>query len=456
MEAPLSATRHMKLGAFLYPCGHHLAAWRHPHSVPDAGMNFRHYVHLAQEAERGLFDMLFVADNLTVWEGDDRSIGRFSYVAWFEPITLMSALASMTSRVGLVCTSTTTYNEPYHVARKFGSLDLISGGRAGWNLVTSAKAAEAQNFGRDEHPAKTDRYRRAREFAEVVRGLWDSWEPDAFVRDRAAGLFFDSGKLHPLNHNGEHFRVRGPLNVGPSPQGHPVLVQAGSSDDGREFAAELAEVIFTAHTSLDSAQKFYADVKTRMSKHGREPDDAKIMPGVFVTVGATRQEAKDKFEQLQELIHPEAGLMLLSNYVGMDLSGCDPDGPLPELPKSRTLSSRAQLLFDLAQRDGLTIRQLYKRVAGARGHFQVYGTAVDIADTLEEWFTTGGSDGFNIMPPLLPQSLTEFVDTVIPELQRRGLFRRSYEGSTLRENLGLRKPVNRHAAKTAHALAAAE
>lgn len=456
MEAPLSATRHMKLGAFLYPCGHHLAAWRHPHSVPDAGMNFRHYVHLAQEAERGLFDMLFVADNLTVWEGDDRSIGRFSYVAWFEPITLMSALASMTSRVGLVCTSTTTYNEPYHVARKFGSLDLISGGRAGWNLVTSAKAAEAQNFGRDEHPAKTDRYRRAREFAEVVRGLWDSWEPDAFVRDRAAGLFFDSGKLHPLNHNGEHFRVRGPLNVGPSPQGHPVLVQAGSSDDGREFAAELAEVIFTAHTSLDSAQKFYADVKTRMSKHGREPDDAKIMPGVFVTVGATRQEAKDKFEQLQELIHPEAGLMLLSNYVGMDLSGCDPDGPLPELPKSRTLSSRAQLLFDLAQRDGLTIRQLYKRVAGARGHFQVYGTAVDIADTLEEWFTTGGSDGFNIMPPLLPQSLTEFVDTVIPELQRRGLFRRSYEGSTLRENLGLRKPVNRHAAKTAHALTAAE
>lgn len=439
--------RKMRLGAFLYPCGHHLAAWRHPQSTADAGMNFPHYIQLARTAERGLFDMLFVADNLTVWEGDDRSIGRFSYVAWFEPITLMASLAAVTSRIGLVCTSTTTYDEPFHIARKFASLDLISGGRAGWNLVTSAKAAEALNFGRDAHPDKDVRYRRAREFANVVCGLWDSWEPDAFVRDRNAGLFFDSSKLHALSHRGEHFRVKGPLNVGPSPQGRPIIVQAGASDDGRELAAETADVIFTAHSTLASAQAFYADVKQRMQKYSRAPDDTKIMPGFFVTVGKTTQEARDKFEQLQELIHPEAGLILLSNYVGVNLSNCDPDGPLPELPKSKTISSRAQLLVDIARRENLTIRKLYQRVAGARGHQQVYGTAAEIVDKLEEWFTCGGADGFNIMPPVLPGGLEDFVGMVIPELQRRGLFRAAYEGRTLRENLGLKKPLNRHVAE---------
>ncbi len=331
--------RKMKLGAFLYPCGHHLAAWRDPGSAVDAGMNFPHYVELAQIAERGLFDMLFVADNLTVWEGEERSIGRFSYVAWFEPITLMSALAAVTKRIGLVCTQSTTYDEPFHIARKFASLDVISGGRAGWNLVTSAKAAEALNFGRDAHPDKDVRYRRAREFAEVVCGLWDSWEPDAFVRNRRDGLFFDAKKLHTLNHCGENFRVKGPLNVGPSPQGRPVIVQAGASDDGRDLAAETADVIFTAHSTLASAQSFYADIKSRMQKYRRDPEDTKIMPGFFVTVGRTNQEAKDKFEQLQELIHPEAGLMLLSNYLGINLTDYDPDAPLPELPKSKTISS---------------------------------------------------------------------------------------------------------------------
>ncbi|HUI97496.1 MAG TPA: LLM class flavin-dependent oxidoreductase [Xanthobacteraceae bacterium] len=441
--------RQIKLGAFLYPTGHHLAAWRHPSSAADAGMNFAHYVEMAQLAERGLFDMLFVADNLTVWEGDESAIRHFAYVAWFEPITLMAALAPMTRHIGLVCTSTTTYDEPFHVARRFASLDLISGGRAGWNLVTSAKAAEAKNFGRDEHLAKDERYLRAREFAEVVTGLWDSFEPDAFVRDRASGIFFDSRKMHPLNHRGAHFRVRGPLNVGPSPQGRPVLVQAGSSDDGRALAAETADVIFTAQRDIASARAFYADVKDRVRAHGRDPDEVKIMPGVFVTVGRSNAEARDKFEALQNLIHPQAGLFLLSNFLAMNLSDCDVDGPVPELPPSRTRSSRAQLLVEVARRDNLTIRQLYTRIAGARGHQQLYGTAVEIADRLEEWFTGGAADGFNIMPPVLPESLQDFVTSVIPELQRRGLFRTAYEGRTLRENLGLKWPANRHAAGAA-------
>jgi N-acetyl-S-(2-succino)cysteine monooxygenase len=439
----------MKLGAFLYPTGHHLAAWRHPSSTADAGMNFPHYVEVAQLAERGLFDMLFVADNLTVWEGDESSIGHFSYVAWFEPISLMSALAAVTKHIGLVCTSSTTYDEPFHIARRFASLDLISGGRAGWNLVTSAKAAEAQNFGREEHLPKDERYQRAREFAEVATGLWDSWEPDAFIRDKQSGLFFDSSKLHPLHHRGTHFRVRGPLNVGPSPQGRPILVQAGASDDGRELAAETADVIFTAHSTIASAQAFYADVKGRVRKHHRDPDDVKIMPGFFVTVGQSTDEAREKFEALQNLIHPKAGLLLLSNFLGLDLSACDVDGPVPDLPPSKTRSSRAQLMMDIARRENLSIRQLYMRIAGASGHQQIYGTPSDIADKLEEWFTQGAADGFNIMPPILPQSLQDFVDTVIPELQRRGLFRKAYAGKTLRENLGLKWPVNRHVAAAA-------
>lgn len=446
----------MKLGAFLYPCGHHVAAWRHPASVADAGMNFAHYVELAQLAERGLFDMLFVADNLTVWEGDEDSIGHFSYVAWFEPITLMSALAAVTKHIGLVCTQTTTYDEPFLIARRFASLDMISGGRAGWNLVTSGKAAEASNFGREAHLPKDERYSRAREFAEVVTGLWDSWEQDAFLRDKASGTFFDARKMHPLHHRGEHFRVRGPLNVGPSPQGRPILVQAGASDDGRELAAETADVIFAAHTSIQNAQAFYADLKARMHKHNRDPDDLKIMPGFFVTVGRSTDEARDKFEELQNLIHPKAGLLLLSNFLAMDMSAYDVDGPVPELPPSKTRSSRAQLMVDIARRDNLTIRQLYTRIAGGRGHYQIYGTPVEIADRLEEWFTTGAADGFNIMPPVLPQSLADFVQMVIPELQRRGLFRTAYEGTTLRESLGLKRPVNRHVAAARRRPTAAE
>jgi FMN-dependent oxidoreductase (nitrilotriacetate monooxygenase family) len=367
-------------------------------------------------------------------------------VAWFEPITLMSALAAATKHIGLVCTQTTTYDEPFLIARRFASLDMISGGRAGWNLVTSGKAAEASNFGREAHLPKDERYQRAREFAAVVTGLWDSWEPDAFLRDKSSGKFFDAHKMHPLHHRGEHFRVRGPLNVGPSPQGRPIMVQAGASDDGRALAAETADVIFTAQPSIEGARAFYEDVKARMRRHDRDPDDVKIMPGFFVTVGRSADEAREKFATLQRLIHPKAGLLLLSNFLAMDMSAYDVDGPVPELPPSKTRSSRAALMVDLARRDNLTIRQLYTRIAGGRGHYQIAGTPMEIADRLEEWFTTGAADGFNIMPPVLPQSLEDFVALVIPELQRRGLFRTAYEGTTLRESLGLKWPVDRHVA----------
>ncbi|HUZ74152.1 MAG TPA: LLM class flavin-dependent oxidoreductase [Stellaceae bacterium] len=433
-------SRQMKLGAFLWPCGHHVAAWRHPQGVADGGLNFPFYAEMAQLAERGLFDLLFAADRVCVAPGDPDIISHMSYVAWLEPFTLFSALAAVTRRIGLVFTVTTTYEEPYHIARRFASLDHISGGRSGWNLVTSAQAAEAHNFSRDAHPPKEERYERAREFARVVRGLWDSWDDDAFARDKESGLFFHPEKMHVLDHNGPLFSVRGPLNVARSPQGQPVMVQAGASDDGRDLAAETAEVVFTAHQRLSDAQEFYADVKARMAKYGREPDDMKIMPGIFATVGRTEQEARDKYEQLQELIHPKVGVMLLSQFMAFDLSPYPIDGPLPEMPENKVVSSRRTLLTDLAQRENLTIRQLYLRMAGARGHRTIYGTPTQIADELEEWFTKAGADGFNIMPPVLPGSLVDFVDMVIPELQRRGLFRTQYEGRTLRENLGLRRP----------------
>jgi FMN-dependent oxidoreductase (nitrilotriacetate monooxygenase family) len=441
MSAP---ARQMKLGAFLRPPGHHVAAWRHPGAQADAGVNIQHYVRLAQTAERGLFDLLFMADTVTVFEAEPEVLSLTSYVVWFEPFSLLSALAMVTEHVGLICTSTTTYDEPFHIARRFASLDQISGGRSGWNLVTSMQASEAKNFSRDAHVRHEERYKRAREFAEVVRGLWDSWDEDAFVRDKETGLFFHPDKMHVLDHKGDYFRVRGPLNVARSPQGHPVMVQAGSSDDGQELAAETAEVVFTAQQSAKEAQKFYADVKRRLPKYGRKPEDLKIMPGLFATVGRSEQEAREKFEQLQDLVHPKVGLMLLSTFMGVDLSAHPIDGPLPELPAEVLRVSRAAMLNKLARAENLTIRQLYMRMVGARGHRQIYGTPVQIADEMEEWFRSEAADGFNIMPPVEPESLDDFVELVIPELQRRGLFRTSYEGRTLRENLGLPWPTSRY------------
>lgn len=435
--------RQLKLGAFLMATGHHVAAWRHPEVPANAGLDFKHYRHLAQVAEAARFDALFVADSVAAATGEIAS--RMARSDHFEPLTLLSALSAVTEHIGLIATATTTYNEPYHVARKFASLDHLSGGRAGWNLVTSDAAAEAQNFGLDEHVGHADRYSRAREFHQVVTGLWDSWGDDAFTRDKASGEYYDPARLHVLDHQGEHFRVKGPLNVARSPQGQPVVVQAGSSEVGRDLAARTAEVVFTAQTSLASAQAFYADLKGRLAAYGRSQDSLKIMPGVLIVVAETEQAAKAKFESFQELVEPQVGVALLGRMLGnFDLSGYPLDGPLPELPLTDSgQRSRQQLLTELAARENLNLAQLGRRIAGGRGHYSLIGTPEQIADELQNWFENGAADGFNVLVPHLPGGLEDVARLLVPELQRRGLFRTEYEGSTLRENLGLQRPANR-------------
>jgi alkanesulfonate monooxygenase len=438
----------IKLGAFLMNTGHHVAAWRHPDAKADGGLDFAHYRQLAQTAERAKFDMVFLADGVAVRRDYNLdSLSRSGQLVHFEPLTLLSALAAVTEHVGLVATASTTYNEPYHIARKFASLDYLSNGRAGWNVVTSASEAEAHNFNREKHMEHALRYERAREFLQVVKGLWDSWDDDAFIQDKASGLYVDPDKIHTLNHRGKHFAVRGPLNVGRPPQGYPVIVQAGASEDGQDFAASTAEVIFTAQQTLKEAQAFYRGIKGRLAQYGRTPEQLKIMPGVFPVIGQTEAEAKEKYDQLQNLIHPSVGLALLSgNIGGFDLSDYPLDGPLPELPETNLNKSRQKLVTDLARRENLTIRQLYQAIAGARGHRTIWGTPEQIADQLEEWFVKDAADGFNIMPPYLPGGLDEFVQQVIPILQQRGLFRTEYEGRTLRENLGLSRPASQYSA----------
>ncbi len=440
-------TKQMALGAFLYPTGHHAAAWRHPDAQADAGVNFRHYTQVARAAEAAKFDMLFLADSAGARGEDWGALARFSthYVAQFEPLTLLSALAAVTERIGLVATASTTYNEPYILARKFASIDHLSGGRAAWNLVTSANEAEALNFGRDRLLDHDERYRRAAEFLAVAQGLWDSWEDDAFLRDKDSGVFFDPEKVYTLDHQGEFFKVRGPLNIPRAPQGYPVLVQAGSSEAGKDLAAASAEVVFTAQQTLKDAQAFYRDVKTRTRAHGRSPDDVKIMPGIFPVGGRTEDEAKTKFAQLQNLIHPDVALSILEHRIGVPLRHLPLDGPLPKnIPLTNAAQSRQALLVELAEREGLSILQLGLRVAGARGHWQVVGTPGQVADAMEERFLNEGADGFNVMPPYLPGGLDDFIELVVPELRRRGLFRTEYEGRTLREHLGLARPARRH------------
>jgi FMN-dependent oxidoreductase (nitrilotriacetate monooxygenase family) len=440
----------MKLGAFFHPTGHHVASWLHPDAQIDAGTNFRHYVQLAQMSEKAKLDLMFLADALAIRDGNLEALSRWpQYMAYFEPITLLSGIAGLTERIGLVSTATTSYNEPYNVARKFASLDHISGGRAGWNVVTSANLSEAFNFGRQEHFEHGERYDRALEFTDIVRGLWDSWDDDAFVRDRATGRYFDPTKLHTLNHKGGHFSVRGPLNVARPPQGHPVIFQAGSSEVGRELAARTAEAVFTPQHTLEGAQAFYKDLKGRMAKYNRSPEHLKIMPGLNPIVGRTEADAKHKYAYLQSLIHPAVGLELLSNALaGFDLTPYDVDGPLPEAvysltPKGSTTSFRNVLNW--AKQEHLTIRQLYQRFAGARGQRSVIGTAAQIVDQMEEWFDNYGVDGFLIQPSHLPGGLEDFIQMVIPELQSRGLFRTEYEGPTLRDHLGLPRPRSRYA-----------
>jgi len=432
----------LKLGTLLSPMGFHVAAWRHPGAQIDAATDIRHYARIAQTAERGKFDLLFLADSAAQSVAHPSARKRMALVHPLEPLTLLSALATMTQSIGLVASVSTTYNEPYHVARKFASLDHISGGRAGWNVVTSANPEEAFNFGRDSHVEHADRYDRATEFTRVVRGLWDSWEDDAFTgADKEEGIYFDPAKVHVLDHRGKHFRVKGPLNVPRPPQGRPVLAQAGSSGPGRDLGAGMADVIFTAQLLFEDAKAFYDDIKSRARQLGRDPADLKIMPGIVPVIGRTQQEANDKYEALQSLIHPDVGLMLLSELLGgVDLTGYPIDGPLPKLTESNGSKSRLKLMSDLAEREQLSIRQLYMKAAGARGHLYVKGTPKQIADEIERWFTGGAADGFNIIPPYLPGALDDFVELVVPELQQRGLFRREYEGRTLRENLGIARP----------------
>jgi FMN-dependent oxidoreductase (nitrilotriacetate monooxygenase family) len=444
MKRP-TARRKMNLGAFVHETGQHVAAWRHPEAYAESGTVFAQAMAVAQTAERGKFDLLFLADSAAVSvHGSAESRGRMGKTVKFEPITLLSALAAVTSRLGLVATCSSTYNEPYTLARQFASLDQISAGRAGWNLVTSNNEAEAFNHGREQHAAHADRYDRAAEFAEVVNGLWDSWDDDAFMRDKPSGVYYDPTKMHVLNHQGKHFSVRGPLNVARSPQGRPVLVQAGASGTGRDLAARLAELVFTAQTTFKQATEFYGDVMARLPRYGRSEAEVKIMPGLYPVVGRTESEAREKFEYLQSLIHPSVGIAVLEHTIGVSgLSQYPLHGPVPDMGDTNGPLSRQRLLLEAARRDNLTLWELCLLNAGPRGHLLSVGTPSQIADVMEHWFLNGAADGFNVMPAWLPGSLTDFVDMVIPELQRRNLFRTEYEGTTLRANLGLPTPASR-------------
>jgi FMN-dependent oxidoreductase (nitrilotriacetate monooxygenase family) len=440
--------RQLHLGAFMRPVSIHTGAWRYPGAYADANFNFTHLKRFAQTLERGRFDAFFMADHLAVLNMPIEALKRSHTVTSFEPFTLLSALAAATERIGLIATASTTFDEPFHVARRFASLDHISGGRAGWNIVTTSNPDAALNFGLEDHVEHDERYRRAREFFDVVTGLWDSFADDAFIRDVGRGIYFDPNRMHVLNHKGEHLLVRGPLNIARPIQGWPVIVQAGASDAGRQLAAETAEVVFAAHGTLAAGQRFYADVKGRMQKLGRPRDHLKILPGAFVVVGETVEEARRKRAHLDSLVHYDSALASLSIAIGHDASRFDPDGPLPEIPETNASKSGRERVIELAKREKLSVRQLAQRLGGYGG-LAFVGTPASVADEMEEWLLSEGSDGFNVMFPYLPGGLEDFVDGVVPELQRRGLFRRDYEGRTLRENLGLPRPENRFFARAA-------
>jgi FMN-dependent oxidoreductase (nitrilotriacetate monooxygenase family) len=438
----MTQTRQLHLGAFMRPVSLHTGAWRYPGAFPDANFNFTHLARFAQTLERGRFDAFFMADHLAVLNMPVNALKRSHTVTSFEPFTLLSALSAVTERIGLVGTASTTFEEPYHVARRFASLDHISGGRAGWNLVTTANPDSALNFGLDEHVEHGERYRRAREFYDVVTGLWDSWSDDAFVRDVESGIFVDPEKVHVLDHKGEHFRVRGPLNIARPVQGWPVVVQAGSSEAGRQVAAETADAVFTAQPNLEAGKRFYADVKGRLDKLGRPREHLKILPGAFVVVGDSLDEAREKRALLDTFVHYDSGIASLSIALGHDVSGLDPDGLLPDIPESNASKSSRERVVHWARAEQLTIRQLAQRLGGYSG-LEMVGTPKMIADQMEQWLVEEGSDGFNVMFPYLPAGVDEFVDGAVPELQKRGIFRREYVGSTLREHLGLARPENR-------------
>jgi N-acetyl-S-(2-succino)cysteine monooxygenase len=438
----------MRMGAYFNPTGHHVASWRHPRAQKDAHINIKHYVEIAKTAERAKFDMIFLADSAAVRNADIEAQSRsVQFIANFEPITLLSAIAMATEKIGLIATASTSYNEPYHVARKFASLDRISGGRAGWNVVTSGSSVEAYNFNRTAPYPHADRYRRAHEFVDVVTGLWDSWDDDAFIRDVESGIYFDRNKLHTLNHKGEHYSVRGPLNVPRPIQGWPLIVQAGASDDGIELAARYAEAIFSPHLTIEAAKPYYDKLKSRMKTLGRDPDHCKVLPGLSVIVAETEEEARRDYDFIQSLIHPIVGREILATMLGdIDLSKCSLDDQLPDVLQTTTGSKgHFDSIVAMARKENLTIRELGQRVAGARGKNVFVGNPKQVADYMEEWFVKGACDGFNVMPPYIPGSLDDFCNLVVPELQKRGLFRTEYEGTTLRENLGLPRPESRYA-----------
>jgi FMN-dependent oxidoreductase (nitrilotriacetate monooxygenase family) len=439
--------RQMHLGAFFFGVGHHLAAWRHPDVDPAAGSNLAALKEWTRIAEDAKFDAIFFADNVGLPGPPDEVVAKNALWYPLDPLLSLAALSQSTTHIGLVATVSSTYLPPYHLARKYASLDQISNGRSGWNLVTSGSDFEARSFGLEQQIAHADRYARAHEYVKIVKGLWDTWEDDAFIHDKAGNRFFDPAKIHRVAHEGTHYKVQGGLQTPRAPQGYPVLVQAGSSGDGQDLAAASAEVVFTAQQTPEDARAFYQSLKGRLAAHGRTADQLKILPGISPFVGRTLQEAQDKFDQLQGLIDPVLGVGLLSTFLGnVDLSGYSVDDPFPEgLPVTEGWKSRQQLFENLARRDKLSIRQLYEKVAGARGHWTLVGTPETIADQLEHWFTTGAADGFNVLAPTLPHGLTDFAQLVIPELQRRGLFRKDYAGRTLREHLGLTRPPHPHA-----------
>ncbi|MDX2212233.1 MAG: LLM class flavin-dependent oxidoreductase [Oculatellaceae cyanobacterium bins.114] len=438
----MSGAKQLKLGAFMRPVSIHTAAWRYPGALPDANFNFPALKQFIQKLEQGKFDAFFMADHLAVLNMPIAALKRSHTVTSFEPFTLLSALAAVTEHIGLIATASTTYDAPYHVARRFASLDHISGGRAGWNIVTTYNPDAALNFGLEQEIEHGERYKRAREFYDVVTGLWDSFADDAFVRDVEAGIYVDPAKMHVLDHKGHYFSVRGPLNIARPIQGYPVIVQAGASDAGRQLAAETAEVVFAGVGSLEAGKAFFADVKGRVRAIGRDPDSIKILPGALVVVGETAEAAQAKLAHLNSLIHYDSGISSLNLALGYDVSGFDPDDPLPAIPETNGSHTGRDRVIALAQRENLTIRQLAQRVASYGGLIFV-GTPQAIADEMEQWLIEEGADGFNIMFPFLPEGLNDFVDHVIPELQQRGIFRQEYEGKTLRENLGLARPANR-------------
>ncbi|MDF5738563.1 MULTISPECIES: LLM class flavin-dependent oxidoreductase [unclassified Nostoc] len=438
----MSGSKQLKLGAFMRPVSIHTGAWRYPGALPDANFNFPALKQLIQKLEQGKFDVFFMADHLAVLNMPLNALKRSHTATSFEPFTLLSALASVTEHIGLIATASTTYDEPYHIARRFASLDHISGGRAGWNIVTTANPDAALNFGLEKEVEHDERYARAREFYDVVTGLWDSFADDAFIRDVESGIYFDPAKIHVLGHQGKHLSVRGPLNIARPVQGWPVIVQAGASEAGRQLAAATAEVVFGSSTNLEVGKAFFADIKGRARAIGRDPESIKILPGALVIVGETVEAARAKRCHLDSLVHYDSGIASLNSALGYDVSGFDPDDRLPEIPQTNTSQSSRERVIALAQRENLTIRQLAQRI-GSYGGLAFVGTPQTIADEMEQWLTEEGSDGFNVMFPFVPEGLNDFVDKVVPELQQRAIFRQDYEGKTLRENLGLARPANR-------------